>query len=115
MTKTGLFFRSAAFVACLGIGGSLATPAVAVADAGSTAAAIAIGAIVGTLIYDSTQHQYYYVRGGRHVYVSNATAQGWYQRKDPTWYHAHQSDFSHNPAKFDKDFRSSHQSRPPHP
>ncbi|HTU69323.1 MAG TPA: hypothetical protein VMF11_03295 [Candidatus Baltobacteraceae bacterium] len=112
MTKTRLFFRSAAIAACVGIGSSLATPVVAAANTASTAAAIAIAAIVGTLIYDSTQHQYYYVNGGHRHYVNNATAQAWYQHQDPKWYRAHQSDFQRNPAKFDRDFRSSH--HPPH-
>src|ERR1700685_1645765 len=67
--------RGTALALCVAIGGSIATPAVALADTGSTAAAIAIGAIIGTLIYDSSRHQYYYVNDNRHVYVSNATAQ----------------------------------------
>jgi hypothetical protein len=112
MTQIGLFFRSTAIAACITIGGSFATPAVASADTGSTAALIAIGAIVGTLIFDSNQHQYYYVRSGRRVYVNNATAQGWYQRQDPQWYRTHQGDFNRNPGKFDRDYRGSHH---PHP
>jgi hypothetical protein len=105
--------RGTALALCVAIGGSIATPAVALADTGSTAAAIAIGAIIGTLIYDSSRHQYYYVNDNRHVYVSNATAQGWYQRQDPQYFRAHQNDFYHNPSQFDREYRGSH-GHPPH-
>lgn len=115
MTSTRAFISSGVLAVCVAIGGSMATPAVAVANAGTTAAAAAIGAIVGTLIFDSSRHQYYYVNGGHRHYVTNNTARSWYQRKDPSFYRAHQSDFSHNPAKFDKEYRSSHHGGPGHP
>jgi hypothetical protein len=105
--------RGTALALCVAIGGSIATPVVALADSSSTAAAIAIGAIVGTLIYDSSRHQYYYVDNNRHVYVNNTTAQGWYQRQDPQYFRAHQNDFNHNPSQFDREYRSSHGH--PHP
>jgi hypothetical protein len=107
--------RGTALALCVAIGGSIATPVVAFADTASTAAAIAIGAIVGTLIYDSSRHQYYYVNSHRdHVYVSNTAAQGWYQRQDPQYFHTHQNDFYHNPGQFDREYRGSH-GHPPHP
>ncbi len=106
--------RGTALALCVAIGGSIATPVVALADAGSTAAAIAIGAIIGTLIYDSSRHQYYYVNENRRVYVNNTTAQGWYQRQDPQYFRAHQNDFYHNPGQFDREYRGSHHS-PPRP
>ncbi len=106
--------RGTALALCLALGGSIATPVIALADTSSTAAAIAIGAIIGTLIYDSSRHQYYYVDNNRHrVYVNNTTAQGWYQRKDPQYFRAHQNDFYHNPSQFDREYRSSH-GHPPH-
>ena len=101
--------RLGALAACVAIGGSIATPAAALADTASTAAiAAGIGAIIGTLLYDNSRHQYYYVRGGRHVYVSNDQAQQWYQRRDPQFYRQHRGDFQRNPGKFDRDYRSSH-------
>ncbi len=108
--------RGTALCLCVAISGSIATPVVALADTASTAAAIAaIGAIVGTLIYDSNRHQYYYVDNHRnHVYVSNTTAQGWYERQDPQYYRAHENDFHHNPSQFDREYRGSH-GHPPHP
>jgi hypothetical protein len=52
-----------------------ALPRPAVADTTSTALiAGAAAAIIGTLIYDSSKHQYYYTRGSRRVYVDNNTA-----------------------------------------
>lgn len=116
MNHTHHFIRGTALAVCVAIGGSIATPAVALADANSTAALIAIGAIVGTLLYDSSRQQYYYVNNDRHrVYVNNQTAQGWYQRQDPQFYRAHQNDFYHHPQQFDQEYRSSHHGHPPHP
>jgi hypothetical protein len=105
--------RVGSLAACIAISGTMAVPTVALAD--STTTAIIVGAIVGTLIYDSTRHQYYYVNGGNRRYVDNATAQTWYQRQDPQFYRAHQRDFQNNPQKFDRDYRGSHHPHPPHP
>jgi hypothetical protein len=113
MTSTRALVHGGVLAVCVAIGSALATPAVAVADAGTTAAAAAIGAIVGTLIFDSSRNQYYYVNGSHRYYVSNDTARSWYHQRDPQWYNAHQNDFAHNPAKFDRDFRAAH--HPPHP
>jgi hypothetical protein len=112
MMKIASLTRVCAAAACIGIAGSLATPAIALADTASTAAiAAGIGAIVGTLIYDNNRHQYYYVdRGNRH-YVNNDQAQQWYRHRDPGYYNTHQNDFRNNPGKFDRDWRSNH----PHP
>jgi hypothetical protein len=116
MNHTHHFIRSAALAVCVAIGGSIATPIVTLADANSTAALIAIGAIVGTLIYDSSRQQYYYVDNNRrHVYVNNQTAQGWYQRQDPQFYRAHQNEFYQHPQQFDQQYRNSHHGQPPHP
>jgi hypothetical protein len=116
MSHTHNFIRGTALAVFVAIGGSIATPVVALADANSTAALIAIGAIVGTLIYDSSRQQYYYVNNDRHrVYVNNETAQGWYQRQDPQFYHAHQSEFRNHPQQFDQEYRSSHHGHPPQP
>ena len=110
------FVRLGALAAGIAIAGSVTTPAVALADTATTAAiAAGIGAIVGTLLYDSTRHQYYYIRSGHHYYVSNGTAQQWYQRRDPRFYNAHRSDFQHNPQRFNQEWRSSHHSGPGHP
>jgi hypothetical protein len=108
-TTFASFARFGALAATIAIGGSIATPAVALADSASTAAiAVGIGAIVGTLIYDNNRHQYYYVRGGRNYYVNNNQAQQWYQRRDPQYYNAHRSDFRNNPSRFDQGFRQRH-------
>jgi hypothetical protein len=116
MNHTHHFIRGTVLAVCVAIGGSMATPAVALADANSTAALIAIGAIVGTLIFDSGRQQYYYVDNyHRRVYVNNQTAQGWYQRQDPQFYRAHQSEFYQHPQQFDQQYRTSHHRYPPHP
>lgn len=74
--------------------GSIAAPALA--DAQSTAAIIAgVTAIAGALIFDSSRHQYYYVHGGRHVYVDNNTSNEYFHRhpnmhrdrRDPQYRH----------------------------
>jgi hypothetical protein len=105
--------RVGSLAACIAISGTMAVPAVALAN--STTTAIIVGAIVGTLIYDSNRQQYYYVNNGNRRYVDNSSAQAWYQRQDPQYYRAHQSDFRGNPGRFDRNYRSSHPSRPPHP
>lgn len=72
--KSGII-RIVLAAATLGTLSTTALPQPAVADATSTALiAGAAAAIIGTLIYDSNKRQYYYVRGGRHVYVDNNTA-----------------------------------------
>jgi hypothetical protein len=91
-------------------------PTVVLADNSSNAtAAILVGAIVGTLIFDSSRNQYYYSNGGNREYVSNNTAQSYYQRQDPSYYHSHQSDFQHDPQKFNNEYRSSHHQPPQRP
>jgi len=114
--KHTAFLRASALATCVAIGGAIVTPpAVALAD-NSTAAAIAIGAIVGTLIYDSSRSQYYYVNNyHRRVYVNTDTARAWYQRQDPHWWAAHQNDFYHNPGRFDQNYRHDHHGHHPRP
>jgi hypothetical protein len=78
LSNSMLGLAAAAIVSTIGLG---ATAAPAQADQSSTAAIVAgLGAIAGALIYDSNKHQYYYNRGGRHVYVANNTANAYYQR-----------------------------------
>ena len=78
LSNSMLGLAAAAIVSTIGLG---ATAAPAQADQSSTAAIVAgLGAIAGALIYDSNRHQYYYNRGGRHQYVSNDTANAYYQR-----------------------------------
>jgi hypothetical protein len=114
MRTTISFLRNGALAVCFALLGPAMMPAPALADAGSTAAAIAIGAVVGQLLFDSGTNQYYYVDSGHHRhYVNDNTARAWYQHQDPSWYHSHQGDFRGNPGKFDRDFRGSH--HPPHP
>jgi len=61
--------------AAIGTLTTTALPQPAVADTTSTALiAGAAALIVGTLIYDSNRHQYYYPRGNQRVYVNNNTA-----------------------------------------
>jgi hypothetical protein len=101
--------RAGTLAACIAVSGTIAVPAVALADTASTAAIVtAVGAIVGTLIYDSGHRQYYYVRGGRRYYVANDTAQQWYRRRDPRYFDAHRDDFRNNPQRFDRQYRGSH-------
>jgi hypothetical protein len=72
--KSGII-RIVLAAATIGTLSTTALPQPAVADTTSTALlAGAAALIVGTLIYDSNKHQYYYVRGNRHVYVDNNTA-----------------------------------------
>jgi len=78
LSQIVLGVAAAAVISTLGL---TTTAAPAEADQASTAAIVAgLGAIVGALIYDSNRHQYYYNRGGRHQYVSNDTANAYYQR-----------------------------------
>jgi hypothetical protein len=78
LSNSLLGLAAAAVVSSIGLG---ATAVPAQADQATTAAIIAgVGAIAGALIYDGSRHQYYYVRGGRHVYVDNNTANAYYQR-----------------------------------
>ena len=116
MPKFTTFARAGSLAACIAMFGGSMTPTVALADnSTNTAAAILVGAIIGTLIYDSSRHQYYYSNGGNREYVSNSTAQSYYQRQDPQYYHSHQSDFQHNPQKFDNEYRTSHNHPPQRP
>lgn len=69
------FIRIALAAATISTLSTTALPQPAVADTTSTALlAGAAALIIGSLIYDSNKHQYYYVRNGRHVYVDNNTA-----------------------------------------
>jgi len=78
LSNSILGLAAAAVISSIGLG---ATAAPALADSSSTAAIVAgLGAIAGALIYDSSKKQYYYVRGGRHVYVDNNTSNAYYQR-----------------------------------
>jgi len=73
-----LGLAAAAVISSIGLG---ATAVPAQADTATTAAIVAgLGAIAGALVYDSNKHQYYYVKSGRHVYVSNSTSNAYYQR-----------------------------------
>ena len=71
---------------------TVSAPRPASADTASTAAIVGAALIVGGLILDSNRHQYYYVRGGRHVYVDNNTASyyrshgGRYRGSDGNWH-----------------------------
>lgn len=94
----------AAFV--LALSGAVSPPAVA-DTASSAAMAAAVGAI-GSLLFDSSKHQYYYVRNNRRTYVDNGTARQYYQHKDPHFYAAHQRDFSNQPDKFSHDWNQQH-------
>ncbi|MGD0966955.1 MAG: hypothetical protein ABR949_01610 [Candidatus Aquilonibacter sp.] len=111
MSKFISLSRAGSLAACIAIFGGSMAPTVAMAN-GSTSTAILVGAIVGTLIFDSSRHQYYYSNGGNREYVSNSTAQSYYQRQDPTYFRSHQSDFNNNPQKFNNDYRTSHHPRP---
>jgi hypothetical protein len=72
--KSGII-RIALAAATIGTLTTTALPRPALADTTSTALiAGAAAAIIGTLIYDSSKHQYYYARGSRRVYVNNSTA-----------------------------------------
>jgi hypothetical protein len=72
--KLGII-RIALAAATIGTLTTTALPRPAVADTTSTALiAGAAAAIIGTLIYDSNKHQYYYTRSNRRVYVNNNTA-----------------------------------------
>jgi len=78
LSNSILGLAAAAVISSIGLG---ATAVPAQADTATTAGIIAgLGAIAGALIYDSNKHQYYYVRGGRHVYVDNNTSNAYYQR-----------------------------------
>ena len=112
MFKFTTLARAGSLTACIAILGGSMAPTVAMAN-GSTTTAILVGAIVGTLIYDSSRQQYYNSNGGNREYVTNSTAQSYYQRQDPQYYRSHQNDFQHNPQKFNNDYRSSHHQ--PHP
>lgn len=93
-------------VACAATIGSATVPVFA--DTASTAAiAAAAGAIVGTLLFDSSGRPYY-VRGGRHVYVSEPVAQYYVQRRDPGFYRAHRSDWQHNRRQFARAWQRNH-------
>ena len=104
-----LLAKGAMLAACLTITGGAIVPAPALADpAASAFLGAALGAVVGTLLFDSSSHRYYYVNQNRRYYVSNQQAQGWYQRQDPTYYRSHQSDFRNNPSRFASGWQGSH-------
>lgn len=67
--------RVALAAATIGTLTTTALPQPARADTTSTALiAAGAAAIIGSLIYDSSKHQYYYTHGSRRVYVDNNTA-----------------------------------------
>jgi hypothetical protein len=113
LSTFAMLTRAGSLAACIAISGTMAVPTVALANATTTA--IIVGAIIGTLIYDSNRQQYYYVNNGNRRYVDNTSAQMWYQRQDPQYFRAHQRDFRGNPQQFDRAYRSSHPQHPPHP
>jgi hypothetical protein len=90
------------------------TPAVtlqpAMAQSNGTDAAIgaAAGALIGSLLFDSNRHQYYYNNGGRHVYVSNDQARGYYQHHDPKFYNQHRGDFNKHGDRFANSWQQHH-------
>jgi hypothetical protein len=98
LSNSILGLAAAAVISSIGLG---ATAAPALADSSSTAAIVAgLGAIAGALIYDSSKKQYYYNKGGRHVYVANNTANAYYQRhpnmhRDPRDPMSHQQNHGH--------------------
>jgi hypothetical protein len=93
LSNSILGLAAAAVISSIGLG---ATAAPAQADQASTAAIIAgLGAIAGTLIYDANRHQYYYNRGGRHVYVDNNTSNAYYQRH-PNMHRDSRDPMAHN-------------------
>lgn len=111
MPKFTTFARAGSLAACIAIFGGSMAPTVVMAN-GSTTTAVLVGAIIGTLIFDSSRHQYYYSNGRNREYVSNSTAQSYYQRQDPQYFKAHRGDFNNNPQKFNNDYRSSHHHPP---
>ncbi len=80
-------------------------PAAAQSDA---AVGAAFGAIVASLLFDSNRKQYYYVRGGRHVYVNQNDARRYYQQRDPGYYRSHQRDFDRHDGRFSQNWQHAH-------
>jgi len=98
---------SAALLTAL-VAATLAAPRPASADTASTAAIAGLaGIIVGSLLFDSSRNQYYYVNGGNRRYVNDYQARQWYQRRDPQYYNQHRGQWS-NHQQFQANWSHSH-------
>ncbi len=100
---------TATFCAALAVATFAAPAKPASADSTSTAILAGLaGLVVGSLLFDSSRHQYYYQRGGRRQYVSDSQAQQYYQHKDPKYFNAHRSTWSSNRGQFANNWNHDH-------
>ncbi len=103
---------TAAFLAAIVGTGIAVQPRPAAADATTTGILAGLaGLVIGSLLFDSSRHQYYYVTGGRRNYVSDSWAQQYYAHKDPHYYAAHRSTFVRNHQRFASDWNHDHQNK----
>jgi hypothetical protein len=100
---------TAAFLVALVGAGVSSAPRPASADSTSTAILAGLaGLVVGSLLFDSSRHQYYYNTGGRRNYVSDSWAQSYYQKKDPSYFNSHRGTFQQNHAAFANKWNQDH-------
>jgi len=83
-------------------------PAAAQSYGTDAAIGAAAGALIGSLLFDSNRHQYYYVNEGHPVYVSNSYARNYYRSHDRGFYAAHRGDFAHHGDRFANDWQQHH-------
>jgi hypothetical protein len=98
-----------AAAAILATTGVVATARPASADTSASAfwGAVA-GSVIGSLLFDGSRNQYYYVQGGGRHYVSRDYAAQYYQHRDPHYYNAHRGDFQNNPQAFAHNWNNYH-------
>lgn len=89
------------------VGVTAARPASADTSSSAFWGAVA-GSLVGSLLFDNSRNQYYYVQGGNRHYVSRDYAANYYQHRDPHYYQQHRGDFESNPQQFAHEWNGDH-------